>query len=503
VEQWGSSRAVSASVMEDIEPIRAEERCIFQSHRRGNFSAKTNHKLPMFPRVLIPQVPSFTRRTCSSIAPPMKHDSASIPATPSRPIAIGSRFCLALLVFACAAVLFFYSQYNDGAEVLTQVHLRSSVLLPDSEPVTTLPPLVSPVSRASDSSKVVDADPELSKAQVAEIRDHCRGWYTSLRKQHFTVHRFLNFQAGVEPIAAASVMAEMNALCKDIRASLGSASTLNGSAVVVDIGANDGGDVGFWFRLFGVDGKSACAPMTKFYLVEPQAKYQEVLQTLASRNRPSRGSDVRVVHAAVGRDGQHGTTVTIIGTNQQSVVNLDNRENVRVDRGRVVQETASVTVVSLKRLISEDGIAPHVPILLLKVDCEGADATILMDSRELFAERRVEMLVMELNGKQRHFRMRHKHVAIMLERYGYALFLFGRDESYSKLRYMQLTAAMFATWPASLETLVAFSPRMMARLSTARGLFHKHRRAAPPTLLTMCSNGTIDVPCTLCDTRPK
>jgi hypothetical protein len=62
MEQWGSSRAVSASVMEDIEPIRAEELHIPVASQRQLLS-ETDHKFTSVSEALIPQVPSLNCRT--------------------------------------------------------------------------------------------------------------------------------------------------------------------------------------------------------------------------------------------------------------------------------------------------------------------------------------------------------------------------------------------------------------------------------------------------------
>jgi len=122
-------------------------------------------------------------------------------------------------------------------------------------------------------------------------------------------------------------------------------------------------------------------------------------------------------------------------------------------------------ILSLRRVLLEHNVAADSPIVMLKVDCEGADATILTDSEPIFAAHRVEMLVFELNSRERFFKRRTRDAAKMLERHGYAMYAFGLEGATKDGVFVKANAAQIAKWQVKLETIVAFSPRMAERAS--------------------------------------
>ena len=119
-----------------------------------------------------------------------------------------------------------------------------------------------------------------------------------------------------------------------------------------------------------------------------------------------------------------------------------------------------------------------VPILFMKVDCEGADPTILVSSEQLFSSHRVQLLVFELHKNERGFPKKFNHVVEMLIRNQYEVYLLGRchhPESNNKrvipkdsvgvpLRSLMLLkfndGKSAARWKPILEGAIAISPQL-------------------------------------------
>jgi FkbM family methyltransferase len=366
----------------------------------------------------------------------------------------------------------------------------------------------SPASPSERGAAVVAGSPGGGHGGGRKKKPPCMVFYGKMKGRFFSVNRFVAFNHGAEILITSPFAQLFSNICADMAVDVAANRAGSGSpsAVVIDIGANDGEDVPDWFQMFGADGSSRCGSLIRFYLVEPQQKYQSTLQRIAVDGRPTKGSDVRVLHAAVGRDEQHGTFLTMVGSGQQGMVNMDNATGVKIDRAKQQQETTRVPMISLRRVLEEDKIGRQVPILLLKVDCEGADSTILVDSSYLFTERRVEMLVMEINSRQKHFAVRHTDAANMLENAGYTLFIAGVNAKTRELMTMHIRARQLVLWPASLETLVAFSPAMMRRLRQGgergrRGAFaaiHGSKYTGRIVTHPRCHGGFFTWPCPLC-----
>ena len=323
-----------------------------------------------------------------------------------------------------------------------------------------------------------------------------------MRSHFLSIHRFNRIKiAGVEPLAVSTVLPQLHASMCNGNGGGGGASSEGQQQVVIDVGANDGEDITHWFNFFGVESGAPCGAKTRFFLVEPQRKYQAGLLQLAT-SRANGGKDTVVLHGAVGRDEQHGSTAAIFGTGQQGRVNLEGAKAAVSDANKATKPVSEgeTPILSLRRVLLEHNVPSTAPIVMLKVDCEGADATIITDSEPIFAAHRVGMLVFELNSRERFFKKRTADAARMLESHGYAMYAFGIEAASKDAVFVKANAAQIAKWRVKLETIVAFSPAMAARLGDMLQLRGPRALAKLPAIdaNNACNEGAFTVPCPLC-----
>jgi len=101
-------------------------------------------------------------------------------------------------------------------------------------------------------------------------------------------------------------------------------------------------------------------------------------------------------------------------------------------------------------------------IVFMKIDCEGADFGILMSTRTLFEQQRVDIVIFELNHKYRNFKVAPSDVFRMLESFNYSLYMAGVDPDktifpyfpHNALMLLKFSAAQLALWEPNLETIV-------------------------------------------------
>ena len=269
-----------------------------------------------------------------------------------------------------------------------------------------------------------------------------------------------------------------------------------------------------------------------FRLFEPQQMYrkqvEEVLMNQLKRtdvhsststmNNNRHLSSVMTIHGAfdavaVGSDEQHGTTAKFYGQGEQASLGSKGKH---AAKGTPVE----VRVGSLSKMLDRttswkkcdlegDGAMNHgggstkmmtlhsgdekqekhqddektspPPILFMKVDCEGADPTILLSSEQLFASHRVQLLVFELHKNEKGFPGKFYHVVEMLMKHQYEVYLLGRCHQpeaknapkdgagvpLRSLMLMKFTKSEAARhWTPILEGAIAVSPQMQKIMKT-------------------------------------
>jgi hypothetical protein len=121
--------------------------------------------------------------------------------------------------------------------------------------------------------------------------------------------------------------------------------------------------------------------------------------------------------------------------------------------------TAAAGVLSPKTIVRTLAVNPS-RISLLKIDCEGADPSIVMGAWELFAAQRVDMLLIEVHKNNYMFEgafpYNYTEAVAMLRFYGYRTFLVGFFHAFDSFVFLEIDAAFMMLWRPNLETIVAF-----------------------------------------------
>ena len=248
----------------------------------------------------------------------------------------------------------------------------------------------------------------------------------------------------------------------------------------VDIGGNNGVDVGFWLSRFGgCDSPCGCGVLDQstqkatahqglhFVVFEPQDQYQAGLNGMAEKRLATMSTAIQrpltVLHAAVGKESQHDTNLSLVGDGEQGVVDLEGNFKANGKPRRIIQMKALGRV--LRTLSTVD---PTPPVVALKVDAEGADATLLVASSDLFSTHRVDFIIFELNKNVKFFEVGYGQAVSMLREAGYRTFMVGvaRAGARGSLTYIaiEVGAALIGRMRISLETIIALSPSMVATM---------------------------------------
>jgi hypothetical protein len=256
-----------------------------------------------------------------------------------------------------------------------------------------------------------------------------------------------------------------------------------------------------------------------FRLFEPQSMYKkqitEVLKKeLNRRQRPSLSSSSSSsdslmkfvsIHGAfdavaVGSDELHGTTALFYGQGEQASLGSTGKHAqksvpVHVPVGSLSKMLRTKEFRKFnKSVIEGNGIENkedhgnnndkhddeeeeenNSPILFMKVDCEGADHTIIVDSEILFSSHRVHLLVFELHKNERGFPKKFVHSTEMLTKHGYEVYLLGRcyNNNHNNLKglmLLKMDTKASSQWTPQLEAAIAISPQLLQILkSSAKG----------------------------------
>lgn len=221
----------------------------------------------------------------------------------------------------------------------------------------------------------------------------------------------------------------------------------NNEFYVIDVGVNDGEDISMWKDVFDSEKRK-----TRFLLFEPQLKYQNTIRSIIASSGKSFQERTTLYQAAIGSESDHNTTVLFYGEGVKASTN-----NATKNAGGTGPRVQKVLLLNLMKLLPPVG---H--IVFMKIDCEGADFGILMSTRTLFEQRRVDIVVFELNHKYRNFKVAPSDVFRMLESFNYSLYMAGVDPDktifpyfhHNALMLLKFSAAQLALWDPNLETIV-------------------------------------------------
>jgi FkbM family methyltransferase len=307
----------------------------------------------------------------------------------------------------------------------------------------------------SDDAPAVDHVPVRSRHGAAiapsNLTSGCRRFLRWAASDLFPLSRINGPKLSVEQKVVKTFMPAFSTACKALGVGGGKAT----SVAIVDIGANDGEDIPSWFDVFG---RRSCARgQAHFLLFEPQQRYKETLEKLVGT--VTGGKDALPVvfrPAGVGPDKMHGETLQMVGEGQQGMVNIDGRKGIKLSKTHKERNVKSAVVLeSLRVTLEKEGLATA-PILFLKVDCEGADASILMASEPVFAAQRVQFAVFELNGNVKHFSTNYVQAVAMMNRHGYRTYLAGFNAKRQWI-LLEADAGVISQWRPKLETMIAVS----------------------------------------------
>lgn len=264
------------------------------------------------------------------------------------------------------------------------------------------------------------------------------------------------------------------------------------SPVVVDVGVNDGEDIHSWFSEFGRWSDSC----TTYFLVEPQSQYwaqialavrQHYLNQSLKSPAAARGSTLVMDHltdespvffgprgvsgvqrrialfrAAVGPTTMHNHSAVLRGAGQSASIEKIDEDRVAVQRG-----TSTIRMLSLLYILN-NFTSERQHVTFMKIDCEGADAVILVSSEPLFAKQRVDFVMFELNKVIRTFPVQYGQAIAMLRRHKYVCFVVGYDRSTRSLMLSEIDEHRFAYWRPKLETMVCIPSYLLQGDSSQR-----------------------------------
>eukprot|EP00759_Apiculatamorpha_spiralis_P030631 PhF_6_TR32203/c0_g2_i1/m.47870 len=247
--------------------------------------------------------------------------------------------------------------------------------------------------------------------------------------------------------------------------------------VVIDIGVNDGSDIPIWLQVFMKPGMN-----THLFLFEPLETFTKDITKIVQTNAsPQQQSRIHFYQAAVGRE--HGETVTFVGDSVGARIVTGDVAAAKVGN-ESIREVRQVTLIGSIRdsLPSENNNNFWIPFL--KIDCEGYDPDILLNSEYLFEKKLVEVLVFELNQFTRHgvdLSLKYKAAWRMLRRHGYRLFLHAIDPHLQLTRhehqFVLVEVDDLDSWPIYLEIMVA------VKESSVGNIFPPFARRNDPRML--------------------
>jgi FkbM family methyltransferase len=340
-----------------------------------------------------------------------------------------------------------------------------------------------------DSGKDDDAEPSgrarLPAAVDGQPLHVCTNASFALGQSFFSLAHITTVDVSAERRIVATLSGAFELMCRRAGAA---------RPIVVDVGVNDADDVPYWFQTFGRPsagaaqvasrrrGASAAAPSAAhpacanatFFLFEPQARYARQIRAAVARH--GAGLEVVFLQAAIGEEGR-ADKVLMVGDGEIATTNMHNKRSMRKlmkKADKMLSRKHKKTWALKRSWVDQVALPPTLarrtagggarPVALLKLDCEGADATILHAARHLFAARRVEVLIFEVNKMVIHFRKNYRGAVKMLKSSGYRVFMVGTDRLHQRMVLLEIDARLIRLWHTEVEVAVALSPAVMERL---------------------------------------
>ena len=219
------------------------------------------------------------------------------------------------------------------------------------------------------------------------------------------------------------------------------------NSVVIDIGVNDGSEIRMWWRMFS-------RTVKHYYLIEPQLTYKpRILKLKEDLQDEFPGTTAHYVAAGIGSEDSHNKRFALIGEGYQTrLLPLDDPA---VTNQTDAKPSKTVRMKNLRQLLQDKGHG-NSSITFLKVDAEGADATIINASMRLFRTQRVKVLVMELHGRHSlAFPVQIPAIAKRLRDTQYRTFMAGYHPSSGDTIFVEIVDGGFEMMKLFIETLVA------------------------------------------------
>ncbi len=254
---------------------------------------------------------------------------------------------------------------------------------------------------------------------------------------------------------------------------------------------------------------------------QPRCNVKDALPAIMRREQPlkdagticrrcSRSPTVAYVKAAVGSREMHGMQLLMRGDGEQAKLVLPGPDGpAGIDVRRLAPEGrdvgmggARVATIALEYILDNLSVAfgasqrsaPRT-ITFLKIDAEGADATILVSSSPLFERRLVELVVFEANRnmhkRKLNFVTKMKDVVRMLEQHDFEAFLVGYWHERRSFVLTRLDEQSTVFWAAKLETVVAWPADMRREYFLLFGNETAERRAMSPELVVEFWNASV------------
>ena len=251
-------------------------------------------------------------------------------------------------------------------------------------------------------------------------------------------------------------------------------------SAIVDIGVNDGADIETWYQLFG----SIPSVHPRFIFVEPDRIFHQkisdlIVKSIGQSSRKGKSHDncpALLVKAAMGFRSQHRQSLSVEASEG---VNMKLTANGHKGEGH--RNSATIPVVHLRTLLEEmtkhdagasvEGLVEFVSASpeeatsskfrapeqfpFIKMDTEGADLSIIMSLEDLFLQRRIGIVVCELNSRSEAMGATTLvDVVRAVVQWGYRPFMVGVSGPRSTLLLFEIGGDVLEFFHHTLETMV-------------------------------------------------
>eukprot|EP00759_Apiculatamorpha_spiralis_P023261 PhF_6_TR27130/c0_g1_i1/m.39573 len=239
--------------------------------------------------------------------------------------------------------------------------------------------------------------------------------------------------------------------------------------VIVDIGVNDGSDISIWAQVFLQQRMPIGVQPAHLFLFEPLETFSAIIKKKVKSLKSVRDR-IHFYEAAVGR--KHNREVKFIGDHVVArIVSKNDDPKAALAANQTVRVVKQVSLIDSIRETLPKEQNNNFWIPFLKIDCEGHDPNILLNSQILFKQQRVEVIVFELNQFTQEavdLSTKYRVAMKMLKSYGYRLYLHAIDPhlklSSNTQQFVLVEITEFTSWPIFLEIMVAIKGSSVSTL---------------------------------------